>query len=382
MSQLNRRLNESSAKKLYFDLLVSNFQQTIEPSIFQFSETRASPFLLNPENYEMSIVRFAVDTGELPVFIPYIQPNSADRNETIYSCTLSYKGYDSIQSFIQWIPQDLDAEVPDPPSKTFNGLQVNDGGYYNCYSYTYFIFLIYQAMVVAFNDLEAKVIAGGDVLPTAFPPLMNWDSTANSALMYVDDLGYNIALADPIKIFWNAPLFTLFNSFPAVQQKLPVLLGKQYRLVFSNVGGSNIIPITPSGSTTSYNAIQVFQEYSTIESLNPIASLVFTSNSLPIEPNQVSTPLVFNNNQQLSFGGSNNATENIITDLVSDSGLYRPNLVYLPTAEYRRISLTGNTPLYTLDINIFYRLRNSQLIPFRLQSGGSCSMKILFEKIK
>ena len=201
--------------------------------------------------------------------------------------------------------------------------------------------------------------------------------------MYVDNLAYNITLPNPIKIFMNAPLFTLFNSFPAINQPYPAPLGKQYRLVFSNIGGSNVVPITPSTDPTiNYDAIQVFQEYSTIECMNPIASLVFTSNSLPIEPNQVSTPLIFNNSQQLSYGGSNNATENIITDLVSDSGLYRPNLVYLPTAEYRRISLTGNTPLYTIDINIFYRLRNSQLIPFRLQSGGSCSMKILFEKIK
>jgi hypothetical protein len=76
----------------------------------------------------------------------------------------------------------------------------------------------------------------------------------------------------------------------------------------------------------------------------------------------------------------NNATANIITDLVSDTGEYKPNLVYLPTAQYRYITLFGNTPLVNLDIQIFYKLRDGTLVPFRLTSGGTVTVKLAFIK--
>ena len=80
--------------------------------------------------------------------------------------------------------------------------------------------------------------------------------------------------------------------------------------------------------------------------------------------------------------GNDSATSNIITDIVSPTGLYRPNLVYNPTAEYRRISLVGNQPLTNIDLQIYYRLRTGHLIPFTLGSGGSVTMKIAFLKKK
>jgi hypothetical protein len=111
-------------------------------------------------------------------------------------------------------------------------------------------------------------------------------------------------------------------------------------------------------------------------------SVVFTSNTLPIEANQVSTPVIFSDNQNIVLGGNNSDFSNIITDIVSEDGNYRPNLVYNPSAEYRRISLKGNRPLYSIDLNIYYKITTGELIPLRLFSGESVTMKILFEKIR
>jgi hypothetical protein len=124
----------------------------------------------------------------------------------------------------------------------------------------------------------------------------------------------------------------------------------------------------------------MYQECSTTAAWSPITALVFTSNTLPIQPSQVSTPLVFDDNQQLVLGGNNADIANIITDLVSDTGAYRPNLVYQPSSQYRYVTLYGNRPLFNLDLQIFYRLRSGQLIPFRLASGGSVTVKVAFIK--
>jgi hypothetical protein len=390
MSQFNVVKNASNPDQIYYDVTVSNFQSsTTVPPIFYYNEQRTLPFISNPEDYYLSILRFTVDTGTIPVFIPSIQPNQGDRNKTIYSVSLQFVGPSTTvytaQTFLTWVPQDTSTPIPPPPNATANGLQVNEGGYYNCYSYTYFLAVLGKAFEDCYNDLLAQVTAGGDgPLPSDYPPYMDWDTSSASAVLYADQDGYDqnpSAGIVPINIYMNAPLFTLFSSFPAKYLGYTnVPLGKNFQLEPFNKGSTNITPITPVDGSPSWNAITMYQECSTTAAWSPITALVFTSNTLPIQPSQVSTPLVFDDNQQLVLGGNNADIANIITDLVSDTGAYRPNLVYQPSSQYRYVTLYGNRPLFNLDLQIFYRLRSGQLIPFRLASGGSVTVKVAFIK--
>ena len=390
MSQLNERVNKSKADKIYYDVAVSNLQNTnIAPQIFTYQDTRTTPFISIPEEYTMSIIRFTMGSSSLPVFIPQIQPNQGNRDLTIYSVTLAYQGIE-VQTFIDWNPQDTGAPIPPAPNQTTNGRQFNQEGYYNCYSYTWFIERIYNAFQICFFNLDLAVIAAGLALPSLYAPVINWDPTTNSASLYADYAGYENNPSAPvpqIAVFMNAPLFSLFNSFPATYLGYNVTNGKNYKIPFVDIGGTNIITLIPPlqyppAPIVSYKAILWTQEQSTTASWSPILSVVFTSNTLPIEANQVSTPVIFSNNQNVALGGNNSDFANIITDIVSEDGNYRPNLVYNPSAEYRRISLKGNRPLYSVDLNIFYKITTGELIPIKLFSGESVTMKILFERIK
>jgi len=396
MSQLNQRLNNQSAENIYYDLTVSNFQSSeANPQPFYFNESRSQPYIMNPSDYFLSIIRFTLDTGTIPVFIPSIQPNQADPNLTIYSVSMSWLDpttniYYEEQEFIQYQPQDLSIAVPAPPSQTANGLQLNETGYYNVYSYQWLCYLVF----VAFEGVAAKLALATALSPNppilTYSPIINWDSSSQKAVIYANAAVYDLneqfyaPTAAAVNVYMNAPLFGLFSSFPARYLGYGQSLGTDYRLLFVDIGGTNLQTIVPPQpavpGNVEYVAINIYQETSTCSSITPILAIVFTSNSLGIESNIVSTPLVYNNNQLLTFAGQNAATSNIITDLVSDSGTYSPNLVYQPSAQYRLITLYGNSPLSNLDISIFYRLRNGSLIPFRLQSGGSVTMKILFTK--
>jgi hypothetical protein len=42
--------------------------------------------------------------------------------------------------------------------------------------------------------------------------------------------------------------------------------------------------------------------------------------------------------------------------------------------------MTGNTPLTNIDLNVYWRDKLGQLIPFTLASGASASVKFLFER--
>lgn len=59
--------------------------------------------------------------------------------------------------------------------------------------------------------------------------------------------------------------------------------------------------------------------------------------------------------------------------------VYKPNLIYVPSAEYRHIDMHGVNDIKNIDINVFWHDREGMLIPFILQSGTSCSIKLLFK---
>lgn len=189
-----------------------------------------------------------------------------------------------------------------------------------------------------------------------------------------------------VEVFFNAPLFQLFNSFPAFGNGVNTQLAtgqRNYRLIFANmngVGESSITPTYAKNSGVSTAVTTLYQEYSTVSSISPISSVVFCSNTLPIVPNLVSTPLIYNNSQQISKQGVDSAFANIITDLSSEDGNYRPYLIYLPTAQYRYITLRGNQPLYNMDLTIYYRTKFGEMIPFTLSSGASVTLKLAFIK--
>jgi hypothetical protein len=374
---------------VYYDVTITNLEGIDSvPPVLYFNETRNSPFILDPESYYLSIVRFTLDTPSLPVFQPEIVPNQGNRDLTIYSVTLSWTNpVAPFQTFNQqqpiiWSPQIIASPLPAPPNQTSNKLQNNSTGYYETLNYQYWIYLINQTFLQCFANLNAQVTGAGLILPTTHTPVLSWDTTNNIAIMNADVAGYNTSNANHIGIYFNPALFQLFSSFPClIQSYTTAVAGKNVQIQPLGFGGANIVEFPPSAPPASqYQAYQIVQEYSTVALWTPITSIVFTSNTLPIVPNNISAPLLFINGQIYNNGGNNSNISQVITDFVSDTGIYKPQIVYTPTAQYRLVNLVGNTPVYNLDINVFWKDRVGVLQPFRLTSGSTATIKILFQR--
>ena len=373
-----------SADVQYFDLTVSNAQgEQTKPIVFNYNQARSTPFLQNPNEYFMSIIRFSADTNTMPVIIPTIKANSPDRDDTIYSVTLEYDTY-AVQKYIQWVPQDKEAEIPRPPSENYNGLQNNTTGYYNCGDYSFFVLQMYRTLQQAYDELVLLTGLNGITLPSSHPPLVNWDSTLNQLVLYADVEGYDLN-PDllgyvPIKLYFNTPLYNFFNTVPGVLQGYTVpTLGRNFLVGFSNVGGTNLQSIIPPNTTTSYRAIVVYQEASTTSNMSPIVGVVFTSTTLPIQSSQVSAPIVYYNGLPSQVGTSNDI-QNVITDLITDDLTYRSTVVYNPSAQYRLVQLYGSQPLVNLDMQLYFRLKDGTLQPLLIGLGGCVTVKICFMK--
>ena len=290
------------------------------------------------------------------------------------------------------------------------------------------------------SDREKQVFLDAAYRSFPTPPLMDWDT--DLATFFVNQL-YNTKVsgnnavpdtnwetnqsnntltgtAEPrppfhFKLAFNSSLYALFNSFPAKETILTIggVKERYYVLDFLSTGkdtsinnpilnkvpvgasgavynfdvdyrnpftGHIVIP-TPTTGPFTYSYINEFirqqQELSTIPTWTPINAIVFTSNTLPIVPNQVSAVSTLGVQATPSSTGNDFAL--IITDIQSSDG-FLPNILYVPSGENRYIDMTGNQPIRNIDINVFYRVKTGQLIPLRLPSGGTASIKLLFKK--
>jgi len=361
---------------VYYDLSAVNNDTSGDnlPIPLRFQESRNQPFLSNPNDYYMSIIRFQITTGDsLPVFVPQVTLGQSDPDLLIYSITLQYKNY-VYQEYVRYIPDDLTQPEPAPPLD----FQDITSSYYYVSSYQLWIEMVNNTFTSCFNNLNTLVTAGGDTLPTTYAPFMEFDPSQLVAILDTDVLGYERSLTNPIKIYMNSPMYNLFSTFPSIVQSYTnTLNGKNYLLTVFNNNGTNIL------SLPNYNAIQSYQEGSTVAMLNPIQSIVWTTALLPVIPSNVAVPRVFGSESNLVNTGNNSNISNTISDFVvpvDALNRYRPNIVYIPSAEYRLYTLIGNSPINSIELSAFWQDIFGGLHPILLNSQCSASVKILFRR--
>lgn len=461
MSQLNSFARAQNPDFVYFDIVNTNAKSSNSalPEL-RFVETRAAPIIANTGDYRMSIVRFSIDTPNLPVLI--VQPRDTSIDYLTYELAVNVRnrlplGGPNAYSYlipgksvvVNWTPDDTTATKPISPINKFTALEP----YYWCHSYHWFIHKIniylkiaHYAAVDAWYTLNSLGTTPQKDYWMFRTPYFEWDSGLNAPVLYTTNyynyLGFPLSVvrvndeltespggAQPspplFEIAMNGPLHALFSGFSSRPIKftpsgiIPGTLGfvastEWYGLFISNCnanpdawrvktdssptittpgpGNSTQIPYLPTPNPGPYPIYAsewqdpfygiYFRQASEVQCTElwcPVAAIVFTSNLLPIVPNQLSNPIVYNEGVILSQAADNNFAQ-IITDLATNEYGYRCNVLYTPTAEFRRIELTGNTPLTNLDVNVFWRSKFGELLPFKLSSGASASIKFLFER--
>jgi hypothetical protein len=376
---------DNDPSNVYYDLTYNNYQSlTEEPKQLTFNETRNSPLIQNPNNYNLSIIRFQLDTISLPSYIASIQPNQSNINLMIHGVNLSYWNGTTETTisitYLIWKPVHREVSLPPAPSSNSNGFQ-SDSAYYYGYSFLHVCEIINTAFTTALTALKTAIGGGGGAISTATAPFIYFDHDNKKFHLVGDSAFYNSNAGTHIRIYFNRPLYGLFSSFGAYRNSINNPNQNIYQIRLTGEKGTNLVQNTNWGSGITF--IDYPQEYPTLSNFNPVSSLVFTTSQLPIVPNSISAPLIFNNNQLVSDANQNSLTNQIITDMANnDDFSYKPNLLYNPSAEYRRISMTSNRPIYNIDIQVFWRDKKGILHPFVVWSGGSASIKILFEKKK
>ena len=376
---------DMSPNHIYMDLsIVNNDSDSTNPPVpLIFTEMKDRPIIDNPQEFYISVVRFHIDTFTcLPVFIPQIRMG-ADPNETIYSFTLEWAYNNAtttkfVQTYMKYTPQDATQPIPAAPAVA--GKQDMSSNYYLCMNNSHVVSLINQCLV----DLYAAQLAfyqSVHLAPSQYPNMTNppwiaYDNSSHQLIFNFDAAAYDPSLPSPFNLYCNTAMFNLLNSFEFINFSASGNgVGANYKLNVYNNQGIN------SMDMGTYTALQLYEDYPSVNQWSPVSSIVLTSNTLPINGTIQGAPKIFNSNNAASQYSSNNSMK-VISDFtvaIDNNNSYRPSIDYSPTI-YRMVDMIGHSPINYMDIQLYWRDIYNNFYPMTLGSNQSCSIKLLFRK--
>lgn len=357
----NSTINNNQDHIYYnIDIINANNKATIEedPNA-SFTETRDSPILSDISKYKMSIVRFTMNgIRNLPLFIPIIENDQANRNKTIYKLSIKYNNIEYTENII-YEPENTKYPTPTILKQEFSN------PYYYIHSYQHFINLVNKTL----KDLIDQINIAETV--SLKKPFFIFDSNNKKFNLYLPK-------NETYELFFNDSINNLLSFFPHKYTGRTDDL--TYRIYNPYPDGINEKEI----STTPYKILT--QEYVSLGSyFSPIESLVFTSNLLPIAPEGVAPPSIYSKSNINKSVNSSSHFENILTDIsltLDDAYEYKNFISYIPST-YRYTSLgKSHQNIKSINIRIFWKCRyNGALIPLRMSNLSNIGIKILFEKL-
>lgn len=341
------------------------------------------PIVYRPEEYYMAMVRFRVPGALIPTMIARIQPfPNTNLNNTIYSVTLTYNGFTSGQTFVQYVTSDASAPVSRP--LTANNPTVDYTEYYYIYEYTDFLDMINTALATAYTALD---VASGSTLPAgSYAPYFILDPLTLRLSLIAQQDPYDLGTggtrdilgpappAIPIKVYINDALYQYFDGMPIIYQGFNRPDGMDVQMNIQNLYDSNWYRPPgvnlPTGAAT---LLEMKQQFDSLADWNSLQTVQLSSNLLPVVREFVPQA-----NQQngiiTSFG--------ILSDfipLVTQGPEFRTSIEYVADL-WRFLTLTANNPITRIDLTFTWtdELGESRII--KIPNGETATAKILFMK--
>ena len=305
--------------KIFIFTLTNKIQtksnQRVETSFFL---NNSQDIIRNTSHYELAITRFSLNTQSLPIFIPQMKDDNS--MDAIYSCTMEYNGY-IFQQYMPFIPQNI------------SPIEAEEK--YYVYNYQYVVYLFNNMMIECIKGLSELTVC-----PTGLAPLMYFDINNKIVGIQLDIYNYGYNDNNKINVYFNTHMYSLISTIPA--SMITQSQGRDFQL-------NNLICDDPS---------LLIQEMSTINVWNPISSIVFKSNLLPIYAS-VTAPIQIYTDGKLSNNNTSYHFQNILTDFIGNDMIFTPFVQYAPSI-YRFMSLKSNSQIRNIDLQVYWFKRDAE----------------------
>jgi len=374
--------------------------------IVDFNEARSQPYINCASDYYMSVIRFNIDTPEIPILIVQPYQKWTQINKLVYQIAIQTGGTDYKvggviwKRNIDWVPEDSSAVAP------VGSVPVNytDYPYYYCYTPEYFINLVNKTIALLFTDAGL----------TQKPPFI---SIVDGYLYWSID---HATVAIARGLYLNTSLYNLFSQFQAIRLPEPFIpasnvdtYGLNYFLVFSDDNSGYYdykvyTNLTTTPITSPYTASSGTSQCSPFATWNPVDSIIFTTSLLPVVPELVAAPAIYGQpysdpyvsvqkpeiivdpitfNTTLVYPQShpnNSDVLSVLTDYAADikgyNNPYAAAIYYEPISEFKLTDLYDEKPINQLQISVYWKDKFGLKHPMKLCSGGTASIKIMFRK--
>ena len=349
------------AETKYVNLYISNNKDELVP--IQINSRSSNPIIKDPTGWRASITKFVLNTNTVPILL---QDKSLDDYRSItviYQTAANVLHVSKVQ--IYWLP---------------NIYETGNNRYlYNQYSYDRILQAINNAYATAFTTLNAFGLSNKPpkfTMNTTLDKIQcTLDSTIISAINNANTTEYpNLPTGEAVWICSNTGMNNWLNGFSNFF--VGGTDGSIYPTDLSSIIRFNLEPL-PAGTQT------IIQSKRTLDEIRRTSNILIISD---IGTNKESFPTLSVENGTIITDGSGNADINVFAEYsLGQQDLSTSIIEYLPTAQYRYITLTNSAPLYNFNISAYYLYagnpnEKSRLQQIYLEEGAFFDIKILFER--
>lgn len=365
---------------IYFNVTVPYNPDTNgnSPAIYQAQLNQ--PIVYKPEDYFMALVRFRVSGANIPTMIARIQPfPNTNLNNTIYSVTLTYNGFTSGQTFVQFVPSNVNAMRSQPLTAAHPIVDYTE--YYYIYEYTDFLNMINTALQTAFTALDA---ASGSTLPAgSVAPYFILDPTTLRLSLIAQQAHYDTGNGSqvpappalPIEIFMNDNLYQYFDGMPILYLGYNQPAGMDVQMDVQNLYNTNWY--NPPGPATvppnPLTLLEMKQQFDALADWNSLQTIQLSSNLLPVVREFVPQA-----NQQNGIVSSFGILSDFVP-LVTQGPEFRTSIEYVADL-WRFLTLTANNPITRIDLTFSWTDELGTVRIINIPNGETATAKILFMK--
>jgi hypothetical protein len=308
------------------------------------------PLLDRAGDYYVSVIRFALPVGTIPIFkwAPDVTQNNPNKSNWIIG--IRTLGLVDFPQYVIYQPQNnYTVPVPQGSAPFFTSQQL-ESPYFD-------IFSINQVILMINNALIDAVVASA--IGTSSPFYTYNPSTQLITLTVEQDF-----IDSGAKIFVNTWLVNYLDSFEFMFDTTPRPLGYYYFHVLSPA---------PFGQTAPYIYTE---EYIAMALWISARRIYLTTSSLPINTESVPS-------QNSSTGVINGGTtyQAILTDFIlnfESINSIKTVAYYSPTSQYRLIDMNGESPISTLNLNFYYQDKFGNTYQMFLSPDQQASVKLGF----
>lgn len=307
-----------------------------------FSETRTVPILDRPMDYELAVVRFTVP-AQLPIF-NFPDTKIVNKQEVPIDVLKVMLTFGALQY--------ITSVVYTPAQYQCVGCIYGKG----IYNYQYFIDLVNIALAASYTDLKT---ANPGAAPSK-EPFLTYDATTQLFTLNAEQ-AYE---TDPVKVYFSQQLYD--NYFPSFESVADFTIGNPLfgwveLLIKDNYNNSNTLFGNPYYST--------LQEFTTLPLWNDFVSIVFESDTLPIQPELQPS--------------QTNVVRRIITDFEPDGSVNdRQAFQFFPQGALRFYDMTSNYPMRQVDLKVYVKTKDNRDYLLYLTPGQYLTVKIMFRRKK